>query len=179
MARDSQRFVSYQPRRPPPGVAAASLSVSVAAAGPDTAVLRADVQVIWYPPRPAGEYVPATVHAVRITASYLSREARGITRTFTSPAVVSRLAALLNGAHAAPRGAISCPLGQVTYVLAFAPSAKAAPALEAASTGCLILRVSVGNRPQPSLQEPPGLALMLTRMIYGRGGPGGGAVLPP
>jgi hypothetical protein len=174
----TQKFVSYRLRHLPAGVTAASLTMSVASAGPGASVLRGDAQVIWYPPRAAAEHIPAGMHVVTITVSFLNREARGLTRTFTSQAIVSRLADLLNGAHAAPGGITSCPIVQVTYWLAFSSARGAVPSLVAVETGCMILRVSVRGREQPALQMPPGLGTMLARLIYGHGGPGIGAMPP-
>lgn len=121
--------------------------------------------------RSAAERIPSGMRAVTITALYFSREAHSVTRTFTSPAAVGRLAALLNGAHAAPGGMASCPLIQVTYRLAFASPARAAPYLVAVDDGCLSLRVTALGRAQPARQEPAGLRAMLARQLYARASP--------
>jgi hypothetical protein len=158
--------VTYQLKPLPAGVSAATLSMSVAPAGKDMSEIRADVQVIWYPARSAAEHVPAGMHAVTITASYLNPKPGSSTRTFTSAAVVGRLAALLNGAPASTGGVASCPAIQVTYRLAFATSRQAAPYLTAADYGCLAVQVTAAGKTQPSLQLPAVLNPMLARLLH-------------
>ncbi len=174
----TEEFVSYRLARLPAGVSTAALSVAVAAAGPGTSELRADVQVIWYPPRSAAEYVPAGMHAVTITVSYETLKQGGSTRTFTSPAVVRRLAAMLNGAHASTGPIVNCPMIWVSYRLAFASSARAAPYLTATYGGCLTVQVSAGGRAQPLLQVPAGLSTLLAGLMHVRVVPNTGVMTP-
>ncbi len=170
--------VSYQLRRLPAGVSTATLSMSVAPAGKDVSQFRADVQVIWYPPRSAAEYIPAGMHAVTVTASYVNPKPGSVTRTFTSPATAGRLAALLNGAPASTGGAVMCPMIWVTYRLAFAASPRAAPYLVATDGGCGIVRVTALGHAQPALQQPAGLDTMLAGLMHVRAGPGTGVITP-
>jgi hypothetical protein len=158
--------VTYQLKPLPAGVSAATLSMAVAPAGKDMSQVRADVQVIWYPRRPAAEHVPAGMRAVTITASYLNPKPGSVTRTFTSAAVVGRLAAMLNGAPASTGGVASCPAIEVTYRLAFEASRQAAPYLTAADYGCLSVQVTAAGRTQPNLQLPAGLNPMLARLLH-------------
>ena len=66
----TEEYVSYLLERPPAGVSAATVSMAVAPAGTrGGSELRADVQVIWFPPRSTAEHVPAGMRAVTITAS--------------------------------------------------------------------------------------------------------------
>jgi hypothetical protein len=158
----TQESTGYQLTRLPAGVEAAMLSMSVAPAGQDTSVIRADVQVIWYPPRSAAEYVPPGTGAVTITASAINPQTHSVTKTITTRSAVQRLAALLNGAYAMPRGSVfSCPLEPVTYRLAFAKSADAAPFLVATDTNCAGLGITVGGQPQPNLEIPAALQKLL------------------
>jgi hypothetical protein len=173
-----QEFVSYQPRRLPAGVSTALLSVAVAPAGRGVSELRADAQVIWYRPRSPAEYVPAGMRAVTITAYSLNPKPHSVTRTFGAAATVRPLAALLNGAHAFPGGAIGCPLVAVSYRLAFASAPRAAPYLTAAYGGCLGVQVTAGGRAQPALAAPAGLGSLLAGLMHVRGGPGPGGVTP-
>ena len=158
--------VTYQLKPLPAGVSAATLSMAVAPAGKDMSEIRADVQVIWYPPRSAAEYVPAGMHAVTITASYLNPKPGSIARTFTSAAVVGRLAALLNGAPASAGGVANCPAIEVTYRLAFATSRQAAPYLVASDYGCLAVQVTAAGHTQPDLQLPMALNPLLSRLLH-------------
>lgn len=154
----TQESTGYGLERLPTGVNAAMLSMSVAPAGQDTSVIRADVQVIWYPPRSAAEYIPPGKGAVTITASASGSRPSTVTKTITTRSAVQRLAAMLNGAYAVPRGsALSCPLERVTYRLAFAKSAGAAPFLVATDTTCPGVTITVGGHQQPALETPAGL----------------------
>jgi hypothetical protein len=175
----TEEFVSYRLNSLPAGVSGATLTMSVAPTGPQTSELRADVQVTWYPPRSAAEYIPAGMHAVTITATLLSSRPAVITRTFSSPAVVRRLAALINGAHASSLGLVPCPMSQVSYRLAFAASPGTTPYLVADETGCLVLQMTVLNRAQPALQAPAALSTVLAALMHVRTVPGTGVLPPP
>lgn len=174
-----EEFVSYEASPLPAGVSSAALSVSVASAGSGVSQLRADAQVIWYPPRSAAEHIPAAMHAVTITASTALPRQRTVTRTFTSPATVARLAAMLNGAHASDLGLVPCPLALGTYRLAFATSPRAAPYLVATDPGCPGIAVSAAGRAQPSLQVPPALQTALAALLHVHGFAGPGGASPP
>jgi hypothetical protein len=149
-------------RRLPAGVDAEMLNMSVVPASQHTSVIRADVQVIWYPPRSAAEYIPPGTRAVTITASATALQTgsrpHSVTKAITARSVVRRLATMLNGVYAAPRGAVySCPLEAVTYRLAFAKSAGAAPFLVATDTNCTGVGITVGGHQQPELEAPASL----------------------
>jgi hypothetical protein len=152
--------------------------MSVAPAGHGASEIRADAQVIWYPPRSAAEYVPAAMRAVTITASYFNPKPGSVTRTFTSPATVRRLAAMLNGTHAAANIFLGCPMWLVSYRLAFARSQGASPYLVARATGCGSLPITVRGRAQPSLQAPAGLTATLASLMHVRTFPGTGVMTP-
>lgn len=175
----TQQFVTYSPGRPPAGVGQATLSMTVAPAGTMT-LLRADVQVIWYPPRSPAEYIPAGIHAVTITASYSGPAGpRTVSRTFTSAALAGRLAAMLNGAHASAGGYANCPAELVSYKLAFAPSPGAVPYLVATVGSCAIVPVTVAGHQQPALQEPGALGPALSRLMGRPAGLPRSARIPP
>jgi hypothetical protein len=167
-----EESVLYQLTRLPAGVSGANLSMAVAPVGNGVSQLRADAEVIWYPPRSAAEHIPAGMHAVTITATTFLPGRGTVTKTFTSPGVVARLVAMLNGAHASDLGIVPCPLGWATYRLAFATSPRAAPYLVATDPGCPGIQVSVAGRAQPSLQVPPALQTTLAALmhIHGAGG---------
>jgi hypothetical protein len=183
----TEQSVSYRLRRLPAGVAAAGLSLTVAPAtaatpgsGPDASVLRADAQVIWYPPRSAAEHVPASMHAVEVTVTVAgSRHPRTVTKTVTAPSVVRRLAAMLNRVHAATSGAFSCPMFMASYRITFAVSSRAAPYLVADATTCPDLEITAAGRRQPELQMPDGLLPLLHRLTGVAAQPGGGGTAAP
>jgi hypothetical protein len=162
----TQEFVGYQLDRMPTGVNVATLSMTVTPAGPDASAIRADVQVIWYPPRSAAEYIPASLSAVTITTSTLDGQGGG-TQTFTAPAVVQRLEAMLNGAYAVPLGSVfPCPLEQVSYRLDFATAPGAAPSVVVTDTGCPGLGITVAGHAEPSLEIPAALQPFLAGLTH-------------
>jgi hypothetical protein len=177
-AGPTEEFVGYGLKRLPAGVSQATLTMSVAPAGPDASVLRADVQVIWFPPRSAAEYVPAGMHAVTVTASFVNSRPRTVTRTFTTPAVVGRLAAMLNSAHASTGGDENCPAEVGSYRLAFARSPGATAYLVAVDTGCNTLQITVLNQQQPALQVPAGLGTTLASLMHSQSTTGTGVMIP-
>jgi hypothetical protein len=168
-----QESVSYGLKQLPAGVSAVSLTMTVAPAGAYASVIRADAQVIWYPARSAAEYIPAGIHVVTVTASALNSRPHTVTKTVTSRSVIARLAAMLNGAYAMPRGSVfSCPLESFTYRLAFAKSAGATPYLVASDTSCTGLQITAGGRGQPDLEAPPGLQNLVQSITHVRPFPG-------
>jgi hypothetical protein len=174
---DGVQFVGYGLKRLPTGVNAATLVMSVESAGPDASVIRADVQVVWYPPRSAAEQIPSGVRAVTVTATTSSPHP--VTRTSTSASVLRRLASMLNGVHAAPGGLVfSCPLLSVSYRIAFASAPKAAPFLVMSDTGCQELAVTASGHPQPALEIPAGLGALLQSLTGVQRGPGTSVMHP-
>lgn len=160
----TQEAVFYNPSRLPTGVEQATLTMSVAPSGA-VSLLRADVQVIWYPPRSAAEHIPASMRVVTITATYVGPgQPRTVSKTFTSAALTGRLAAMLNGTYASIGGVMSCPLERVTYKLTFATSRTATPYV-AGEEGCGTVSITVGGRPQPALQTPPALDPALSKLM--------------
>jgi hypothetical protein len=174
----SAQFVGYGLKQLPAGVSSATLTMSVTPAGPDASVIRADVQVIWYPPRSAAEQLPGGAHAVTITATPASNM-HPVTKTFTSATLLSRLAGMLNGVHAAPRGEFAnCPANWVGYRIAFATSATAAPFLVMTDAGCSGLAVTADGHAQPALEFPAGLGALLESLTGVRDSPGTSAMHP-
>jgi hypothetical protein len=175
----TQESVDYSPSRLPTGVNQESLTMSVVPSGAVT-LLRADVQVVWYPPRSDAEHIPAGLPVVTVTASYLgAAEPRTVRKTFTSAALAGRLAAMLNGAHASVQSLMSCPLARVTYTFAFAASRTARPYLVANEEGCGSVGITVNGRQQPALQTPAGLDQALSRLTGGPTGLPRSARIPP
>ena len=162
-ARSGGPFVSDQMtfvvRSLPPGIELAQLVLQIAPAGRNVSTLRAGSEVLWYPPRSAAEYLaPARFHAVTVAARFLNPQPHVAARTFTSAAMIARLARFLDGLPAAPGGVTSCPAISVTYTLAFASSAAARPYLVATASGCGV-GVTVNGRAQPGLADPDSLII--------------------
>jgi hypothetical protein len=139
-------------QRPGPGIYQAQVEFEVASAG-SGAQLRADSIVLWYPNRSAAEYLPtARYHAVTVTATIVIPRLHTVTRTFTSAAVIARLASTLNQAHATPAGMVfHCPQEIASFELAFRTTPGARPGLIANDSGCVSVGVTVNGTPQPAL----------------------------
>ncbi|MGO8961936.1 MAG: hypothetical protein ACLQFR_31875 [Streptosporangiaceae bacterium] len=119
-------------------------------------MLRADAQVIWFPPRPAAEYIdPARYHVVMIAVTLSGPRLRTIRKVVTSTAVIARLAGILNRSHVDPVLTISCPLAVATYRVGFAVSRRSLPAVVVTATRspCEGAGVRVGGRLQPPLED--------------------------
>jgi hypothetical protein len=159
--------------RLPAALSQASLMVTVTSAGAGASAVRADAQVYWYPPRSAAERIPAAMRAVTITATVLNPRLHTVSRTFTSPAIVGRLATMLNDAHAVIPGKFGCPLEDVSYKIAFAASAGATPYLTAVYGGCMIVQMTVLNRMQPDILAPASLTATLAGLVHVQATPGG------
>ena len=156
----SDRYVLDVPAHLPQGIAHANLEVVIIPRGSGS-LIRAEVQVVWYPPRSAAEYVhPGRYRSVTVTVPKLS-DASGdatVTRTFTSRAVVAQLAALLNRLPGMLPTAFNCPamtrpLTRVPspYRVVFTPRLRQWPTIAAAPVGCWDGGIVVGKRRQPAL----------------------------
>src|SRR5439155_12284823 len=84
----------------------------------------------WLPSRTAAEHLePASIRAVTISADQLAPKPRHLIRTFTSAAVIARLAAFLNRRPPAPTAALaglSCPAPLVSFRLQFMATGRQA-----------------------------------------------------
>jgi len=158
--------VSFQPRSLPGGIYFAELSTAVVPGANGGSLLRADAAVIWYPRRSAADHVDAArFRAVRISAALLNPRAHTVTRTFTSGAVIGRLARLLNGLPAAPYQPPSCPIIVATFRFTFVPAALAAPRVVVTPTGCLTVQVAVGGVDQRLLWGGDQLISVAMRLL--------------
>jgi hypothetical protein len=147
----------------PAGIQSAQLALEIAPAGRNLSTLRADGEVIWYPPRSAAEYlVPARFRAVTVAAGSFSRTPHTVRRTFTSPSVIARLARFFNSLPATPGGLTGCPMVTATYAVTFRFSAGARPLLTASVNGCGTVGIVVNGQTQPALADPTGL---ITRAV--------------
>jgi hypothetical protein len=146
--------VDFSPHPLPAGIDESVLIFQVAPGAHGGSILRADAKVTWYPRRSAAERVLATTRRVTVTAvSVTGRKPHKTVRVFDSPAVIATLAGLLNGLHADSGGPRSCPAITTTYTLAFSTSPAARPYLVADVTGCGVVGITAGGRPQPALDD--------------------------
>lgn len=149
------QYVSYTPQRTPTGIYMAQLALSVAPAS-GRSIVRADAQVIWYPPRSAAEYIdPARYHALTITVTAYGTRPRTRSMIVTSRAAIADIAAALNRSPVVPVQEANCPALVADYRLAFAVTQQGRPAVVVYATRqpCVGVRIVVGGRVQPPLQD--------------------------
>jgi hypothetical protein len=99
-----------------PGVLTSrDLVVEVVSMGAGETGIRVDAEVGWQPPRPASDQVPAAARLVMIAEETTMQTGQGLPSpvTITDPAVVAKLAALVNSMPISPINgiAVSCPAG--------------------------------------------------------------------
>jgi hypothetical protein len=154
----SDRYVLDVPVHLPQGIAQANLEVVIIPRGGGS-LIRAEVQVVWYPPRSAAEYIyPGRYRSVTVTVPKLS-DAGGdatVTRTFASRAVVAELAALVNRLPGMLPIGFSCPAMRAgfppsPYRVVFTPRSRRWPTIAAAPVGCWDGGIVVGKNRQPAL----------------------------
>jgi hypothetical protein len=102
--------VAYNVRRVPAGVYEAQLVLTIAPTISGGSLMRADAQVVWFPPRAAAEYIdPARYHVLRIAVTILGPRPQTIARAITSQAAITRLAEALNQSRVQPAGGAILP----------------------------------------------------------------------
>ncbi len=172
----SLTFLFWSPRHLPAGLYQADLLASVVPAGPHASLLRADAQVIWYPPRSQAEYIrPGRFAAVRLTATVFNPRWHKVRRVITARAAITRLTESLNALPADPGIVYACPAITVGYQLTFLPAAAGQPAVVAVPDGCNSVSMTVGGRAQPALIGG-GTTIALTGRLLGITGPRPGVV---
>jgi hypothetical protein len=146
--------VSYAPRSVPGGIYRAELVAAVVPGPGATSLLRADAEVVWFPHRTAAQHLdPASLRRVIVSARVLNPRPHTVTRVITSPAIIARLAELLNELPAAPRLSLSCPAAMTTYRVEFSAGADRAPETTAVAIGCLTDQITVNGKAQPALWD--------------------------
>ena len=157
---------------PASGVDAAELDVSMAPLSGTTTLVAAYAYAAWLPSRTAAEHLePASFRAVTISAGQLVPRPHQVTRTFTSAAVIARLAAFLNGRPPAPvaaLAALSCPAPLDRFTLRFTAMGRQAPAVAVSTASCMADTVTVNGRQQPLLWDTGGGLASMARKLLGR-----------
>jgi hypothetical protein len=117
--------VAYSPRSLAFGLTNAQLGTAAMPSGDGDTLIRADASVSWFPPRSAAEQLNAArFRSVTVTFTEVMPRLRTVSRTFTSPAVIGRLAALADSLPATPDPdvfAMKCPDSTTFYRLGFTP----------------------------------------------------------
>jgi hypothetical protein len=161
--------VSYTIRSVPFGLDTAQLVLTVAPGASGGSVLRADVQVLWYPPRSAAEYIdPAKYHVLTLTVTTsITGRPHTVRKVVTSQPAIARLAGVLNSSPVLPSRTISCPVGVAGYLLRFTVNGQSRPAIlvSASQPPCEGIQISVDGRSQPPLQDATGLTGAVNRLL--------------
>ena len=164
----TMREVSDMVRSLPAGIAGAQLVLTVVPATSGGSLLRADAQVIWYPPRSAAEYIdPARYHVLSITVSVYGRRPHTVRKVVTSRTFIARLAQALDWMQAEPPGVVACPADFEDYQLSFSVSAHSRPAVvvSANGSGCGGAQVTVDGRAQPALADHGTVAALVRQVV--------------
>jgi hypothetical protein len=167
------REVGYTARQIPTGIYAAQLVLTVAPAGPARSLVRADAQVIWFPPRTAAEYIdPEGYHVLAITVTIAARQ-HAVGKVVTSQAVITRLADALDRSPVQPVQVPNCPDIFAYYRLAFAVSRRDRPGVVVLATRwpCGGAQIRVGGRRQPPLEDEGTVVAMADRLLGVTPGP--------
>lgn len=150
--------IAVTQRRLPAGIQQIDLVDTLVPGLGSSSVLRADAQVVWYPPRPAAEYlIAARFRSVRITV--------GAATVTGGQRLIRPLAEVLNSMHATPPLDWPCPSGMSGYELAFAPAVRGQLPVVVHSGSCNADLVSVGGRPQPLLYDTGRLTALVERLV--------------
>lgn len=157
-------WVAYSPRAPAAGLTNAELgTAAMPSAGGDT-LLRADASVSWFPPRSAAEQLTGTsFRSVTVTATEVILQPRTVTRTFTSPAVIGRLVALVNSLPATPYpdvAAMKCLGAATVYRLDFIPG------VVIYAGGCGGDAITVNGTDQPRLWDQGLLTAAARQLLH-------------
>ena len=143
-------WVAYRPRSLASGLADAELGTAALPSAGGT-LIRADASVSWFPPRSAAEQLDAaSFRSVTVTATGVIPQPRTVTRTFTSPAVIGRLVALVDSLPATPYpdvAGIKCLGAATVYRLDFTPGAVVY------AGGCGGDAITVNGKDQPRLWD--------------------------
>jgi len=160
--------VAYAARSFPAGVNAAQLVLTIAPDASGGSLVRADAQVIWYPPRTAAEYIdPARYHALTVAVTIFNPRVHTISKVVTSKAAIAQVADVLDRSRATPITMLFCPLIFATYRLGFAVSAHRQPVIVVTTTrnGCLGAQITVDGRKQPTLQDDGAVVAIADRLL--------------
>jgi hypothetical protein len=133
----------------PSGIGEAQVLLSLHADGAAATFARADAQVSWYPARSTDEYIGG-LHEMTISGPHGNR-------TFTAPAVIAKVAALLNALQATPAEVPLPPgnCGEQNYSYEVGLSVKqGGEAWANVYLGCQSAQIDIDGEGQPTLFDP-------------------------
>jgi hypothetical protein len=156
-------WVGYAPRSQASGLTNAELgTAAMPSAGGDT-LIRADASVSWFSPRSAAEQLnAASFRSVTVTVAEVIPRRRTVTRTFTSPAVIGRLAALVDSLPATPYpdvAGMKCLGAATVYRLTFIPG------VVVYAGGCGGDAITVNGKEQPRLWDQGVLTAAVRQLL--------------
>jgi hypothetical protein len=158
-------WVGYRPRALPAGLTNAQLGTAAMPSAGGATLLRADASVSWFPPRSAAEQLnAASFRSVTVTAPGVTLQQPPVTRTFTSPAVIGRLVALVNSLPATPYPNVaymSCLAVDPVYRLVFTPGAVIYPGGCGSSDA-----ITVNGKDQPRLWDRGVLTAAIRQLLH-------------
>jgi hypothetical protein len=140
----------------PAGIYAAQLVLTLVATRSGGSLVRADAQVIWFPPPAAAEYIdPGRYHVLTITVTTFGPQQHPVHKVVTSQAAIARLARALNSSPVQPVLIANCPMIFADYRLAFAVSRHSRPAVVVSATQnpCEGAQIRAAGRRQPPLED--------------------------
>ena len=154
---------------PEPGIDAAQVSVGIAAYSGTATLVTAYAYATWLPVRTAAEHLdPFGFRAVTVGEDRLIPSSRQVTRTFTDPAVIARLAAFVNGLPpAAALTGRSCAAMFSRYTLRFTARDANGPAVVVSTVDCGTDGVTVNGKPQPGLWDTHARLAAMARQLLG------------
>ena len=154
---------------PEPGIDAAQVSVGIATYSGATTLVTAHAYATWLPARTAAEHLePFSFRAVTVGEDRLIPSSRQVTRTFTNPAVIVRLAAFVNGLPPAPAlTARSCAAVISRYTLRFTARDTNGPAMVVSTVECGTDVITVNGKPQPGLWDTHARLAAMARELLG------------
>jgi hypothetical protein len=162
----TEEHVDYLPRHIGAAFNEIEMLVNVVPGHHGHALVRVDVQVTWYPRRPAAEYLVARdFRAVRIERQF--EGANPVWRTFRQRGIIDKLTRVLNLEPGSPGGTWSCPNGGNYYQLTFKP-VKGKPGAVVMSDGCPpIYFISIGHHSQPGLVDDGKIETIVDHLLRG------------
>jgi hypothetical protein len=154
---------------PEPGINAAQVSVGIAAYSGSTTLVAAYAYATWRPARTAAEHLdPSGFRAVTVGEGRLIPPSRQVTRTFTDPSVIARLAAFVNGLPpAAVLTGRSCAAVLSRYTLRFTARDANGLAVVVSTVECGTDAITVNGKPQPGLWDTHARLAAMARQLLG------------
>jgi hypothetical protein len=125
-------------------------------------IVRVDVSMNFYPPRPAAEYLVASrFRSVSISPDNLG----GGASIMGGQRFIRPLVAVLDSMPATPVPEFFCPLAVGPYRLVFSPAVRGQGTVVVAGAACEVASVTIGGRVQLDLNEVDPLEALVNRLL--------------